>query len=298
MKILITGSSGYLGGKLTKSLMDDGNKVDLLLRQSSIIPNAFESSEQVEIGRCNSDEEIFQFIKHSQPDLVIHTACCYGRSNEMYRDVTNANIDLGVSILGALKYIGKRASFINIGTALPSDVSFYALTKNQFTNFGEWFCENSQKKLQFINLVVEHFYGVGESEEKFISFLLNQCAANVEEINLTEGMQKRDFIYIDDLLGACKVVVNNLSEIAQFQSIPIGSGEALSIKELSLMIHRLTKSKSQLNFGAIPYRSNELMNSKADLSIIKSFGWIPRVNIEEGIIELINKNKFNSEFSL
>jgi len=291
LKILITGGTGYLGGKLTQLFLKERNKVALLLRQSSILKSNIYSSGQVEIGRYKSEKEIFEFIKISEPEVVIHTACCYGRSNERHREIINANINFGVSILSGILDAGKPVSFVNIGTSLPADTSFYALTKSQFTNFGKWFCENSQEKLQFINLVVEHFYGTGESSDKFISYLLNQCTLNVEEINLTEGKQKRDFIYIDDLLSACKIIVNKLSEIERFQSISIGSGYSPSIKEVSLMILRLTKSRSKLKFGAIPYRPNELMNSKIDLSVIKNFGWLPKVHLECGIKKMISEKE-------
>ena len=262
------------------------------------MPSCFPPSARVEIGRCQSDLEIFEFINLSQPNLVIHAACCYGRSNETFQEIINANIGLGVSILDALSRIAKPVSFINIATSLPANTNFYAFTKNQFTQFGRWFCENSQNKLQFINLVVEHFYGAEESGDKFISYLLNQCISNAPEINLTEGNQKRDFIYIDDLLSACKVVVNKLSEIQQFQSIHIGSGRSTSIKELSLLILRLTKSRSKLKFGALPYRPNELMNSKIDLSVIKSFGWMPKVPIECGIKKIILEKNARNEHKL
>lgn len=298
MKILITGGTGYLGSKLTQLLIKDGSKVALLLRQSSTLQNITHASGLDSVGRYSSEKEIFEFIELSQPDVIVHTASCYGRLNESYRDIINANIDFGVSILSALMRIEKPVSFVNIATSLPANINFYAFTKNQFTHFGRWFCENSQNKLQFINLVVEHFYGAEESGDKFISYLLNQCTSNAPEINLTEGNQKRDFIYIDDLLSACKIVINKLSEIQQFQTIHIGSGHSTSIKELSLLILRLTKSRSKLKFGALPYRPNELMNSKIDLSVIKSFGWMPKVSIECGIEKMIYEKNARNEHKL
>jgi CDP-paratose synthetase len=261
--------------------------VALLLRPGSTLPSYFSSFDQMEIGRCISEKEIFEFIKRSQPNVVIHAACCYGRLNEAYQEVINANIGLGVSILHSLNRIKKSVSFINIATSLPPDVSFYALTKNEFINFSKWFYENSDGNLQIINLLVEHFYGPGDNGSKLIPNLLNNCLMNTETIDLTEGNQKRDFIYIDDLVVACNLIIEKLSQIGRFELIPIGSGEVVSVKEIALLIHRLASSKSILRFGALPYRANEVMCSKIDLAYIKKLGWMPKVSIDSGISRVV-----------
>ncbi len=287
MKILITGGSGYLGSQLACSLINQGNDIALLLRPRSTVPSCFPLSAQVEIGRCCSDQEIFEFIKLSQPNVIIHTACCYGRSNETPQEVINSNIGLGVSILNSLTCIPKPVSFINITTSLPSEVSFYALTKNEFINFSKWFFENSKGKLQIVNLLVEHFYGPGDNGSKFIPYLLDKCLMKPTIIELTEGDQKRDFIYIDDLVNACNVIIKNLSEIGGFKSIPIGSGEVVSIKDVALLIHRLAGSKAVLKFGALPYRSNEVMHSKADIDYLKKLGWMPKISFNSGMNRVV-----------
>ena len=297
MKILITGGSGYLGSQLACSLINQGNDIALLLRPGSTIPSCFPLPAKVEIGRCYSDLEIFEFVKLSQPDVIIHAACCYGRSNETYQEVINSNIGLGVSILNSLARITKPVSFINIATSLPPDVSFYALTKNEFINFAKWFFENSEGRLQIVNLLVEQFYGPGDNGSKFIPYLLEKCLMNPATIELTEGDQKRDFIYIDDLVNACNVIIDKLSEIGGFESIPIGSGEVVSIKDVALLIHRLAGSESVLKFGALPYRSNEVMCSNADIEHIKKLGWTPKISFDSGMnLVVAHEIKIRSNF--
>lgn len=287
MKILITGATGYLGGKLARSLIQDGNHLSLLLRPSSTLLDSIASFDQVEVERFHSEKEIYEIIKRFQPNVVIHAACCYGRSGESCQEVIDANISLGVSILNSLQWTAKPVSFINIATSLPPSVSFYALTKNEFINFAKWFSDNSEGKLQVVNLLVEHFYGPGDNGSKFIPSLLSKCLMNSTTIDLTSGDQKRDFIYIDDLVKACNVVIEKLSEIGRFEKIPVGSGEALSIKDIALLIHQMTGSKSILKFGAIPYRTNEVMYSEADITYIKKLGWTPKVYFNSGINRVV-----------
>ena len=48
-------------------------------------------------------------------------------------------------------------------------------------------------------------------------------------------------------------------------------------------------ASTQLNFGAIPYRANELMDSRTDISALKALGWRPEVSLEKGIQLTIEK---------
>jgi len=61
----------------------------------------------------------------------------------------------------------------------------------------------------------------------------------------------------------------------------------LSIKDIVLLIHQITGSKSILKFGAMPYRSNEVMCSEADITYIKKLGWAPKVYFNSGISRVV-----------
>lgn len=60
----------------------------------------------------------------------------------------------------------------------------------------------SNKQTKMINIKIEHMYGALDDENKFIYWLINKLKQNVEKIDLTSGVQKRDFIYIDDIVSA------------------------------------------------------------------------------------------------
>ena len=49
------------------------------------------------------------------------------------------------------------------------------------------------------------------------------------------------------------------------------------------MMKQKTNSLSELKFGALPYRENEMMHSIIDNNIISKFNWTPKFSIEEGI---------------
>jgi nucleoside-diphosphate-sugar epimerase len=69
-----------------------------------------------------------------------------------------------------------------------------------------------------------------------------------------------------------------------------GTGTAISVKELAHTIHRLTRSTSRLNFGALPDRVGEVSRSVADPTILRRLGWHPEVGLEEGLKATIEPN--------
>ena len=144
-----------------------------------------------------------------------------------------------------------------------------------------------------INLRLEHFYGPGASESNFISSMIVKMLKNDPNIDLTMGEQNRDFLYISDLLNVFDLIINNIDNLKFFQNFSVGSGNDINIKMILELIKKLTNSTSKLNYGAIPYRHNELMNSSNDLKNLTDLGWSPKIGIEEGIKNVIfyEKNK-------
>ena len=57
----------------------------------------------------------------------------------------------------------------------------------------------------------------------------------------------------------------------------------MRIKEVMLYLKEITNSKSRLNFGAIPYRENELMKSVTDNTALLNLGWTPQNSIKCGL---------------
>jgi len=86
--------------------------------------------------------------------------------------------------------------------------------------------------LQVVNLLVEHFYGPGDNGSKFIPSLMDKCLMNSTTIDLTSGDQKRDFIYIDDLVKACNIVIENCLRLAALKKFQLGVGKCCQLRTL------------------------------------------------------------------
>ncbi len=138
----------------------------------------------------------------------------------------------------------------------------------------------------FTILRLFNFFGKNMPKSFFIPQLLEKLLNN-EDFDMTEGKQKRDFIYLNDVLEA--MILAN-SPKAYNNVFNVCSGNGKSIKELALEIKGHFKSESNINFGAIPYRENEVWDMTGDCGKIKDrLGWQPKFSFIQGLQELIKK---------
>ena len=117
----------------------------------------------------------------------------------------------------------------------------------------------------------------------------------VDKIDLTLGEQKRDFVYVEDAVSAFLKILSNLSNLEKgFHSFQICSGQEITIKDLVLKLKNITGNKSTiLNFGALPYRENEIMSITSDSSRIKEFGWKIVYNLDIGLKKMVEEESKN-----
>ncbi|QTL39795.1 NAD(P)-dependent oxidoreductase [Xenorhabdus budapestensis] len=282
MRILITGISGYLGSQLANTFISEHKVAGTIRTNSSLARLPY--VDKVQLINLD-DEQWYDSIQGFNPDVVINTAALYGRKNESFQDIVNANITFPIMLLECL---GKERAytFINCGTSLPPEVSTYALTKNQFVDLAKNLTSASLCK--FINVRLEHFFGPSDDITKFTTYVFYQCIYNLP-LKLTEGTQLRDFIYIKDLIGAFQILISNMDKIEKSQNLDIGSGLAIPIRTFVETIAKKTGSKSKIEFGTLPMRDNELMHSCANIEILSSLGWNPLFSLEEAVNDMLKK---------
>lgn len=277
--ILITGINGYLGSHLAKALSTEYYIIGL----EYSLENLFR------IADCNykvysANDGISDIVFTEQTiDIVLHTATFYGKNNEDYIQMFDTNLYSPFNLLDkAIKY--NCQLFVNTDTVLDRFVSTYALTKRQFQ---EWLYLR-ENEIKVINMQLEHFYGPGASPTNFLTFMIKKLKNDEPQIDLTLGEQQRDFIYIDDVVTAYLTVIAKQVQLTEsYSSFQVCTNQLISIKELMNLLKKLTNSKSKLNFGAMPYRENELMHSETNNAELLNIGWKPQYNIKEGLQKTI-----------
>jgi CDP-paratose synthetase len=279
--ILITGSTGYLGSHLAEAILQEGYTVSVLIRTDSSLLRLESFKEKLNF--INGDDIEF-FFENEKIEGIIHVATNYGRRGERISDIISSNLTFPMKLLElAIQY--KVKYFVNTDTSLPQNLNPYSLSKAQFK---AWLKMKSDD-LKIINVIPEYFYGPNDDDTKFISGMLHKLKGNVEFVDLSEGIQQRDFIYIDDVVAAFMCVIQNLNKLGQYTDIPLGSATTISLRSLVELIKEKSENiLTQLNFGKIPIREGDVMESKADISYLLSLGWKPTINIEEGLNKILD----------
>ena len=290
-KILLTGATGFLGSHLLDSFVAEGHEVSVLKRSTSEtwrIDHLLHKIISYNIDQVNL-KTIFQKIK---PEIIVHTACSYGRKNESLIDIVNSNLIFGLDLLE--ESINSNVNtFINTDSLLPRNLNDYSLSKAQFT---DWLQKRSDK-IQVVNFKIEHMYGVKDDTKKFLPWLINEMINGNDDIYLTSGIQKRDFIYISDVVSAYNLVIEKRKSLSYWNEFDIGTNVFTEVKDFVLKIAgELERSYnreilSRLKFGAIPYRSGDIMSPLLDNTKLIALGWQQSVVIADGVQKIIKYYK-------
>lgn len=294
--ILLTGATGFLGSHLSAQLIEKGHKVVIIKRSFSRIDRI-----KPLMGNLISYDidltGLGSVFKENSIDVVVHTATRYGRNGEKLSEIASSNLTFPLELLDYCREYGV-GTFINTDTFsnLENDSSdhlyAYVLSKKQLL---KWF-RPFQSCMKIFNLKLEHPYGENDDFTKFIPFVIRELMNGVEALKLTPGDQKRDFVYVGDVVEAyCEVISKSSFFSNGFYEYDIGSGASRSIKEAVGLVKKILNNKATvLNFGALPYRKGEMMDSVAELSKIRNdIGWKPVTGLEEGLKKTINWYKDN-----
>lgn len=288
--ILITGGTGYFGSHLARRLLNDHNLI-ILKRKSSNLKKLIDIKEKLSFFEIENSKNLDAFMDFNL-DLIIHCATEYGRKDNNVKDVLDTNLLLPLKMINFAK--SRNIDFINIDTYSNvkkigySYLPKYNLTKKHFAEIAKKVSEKNNFKL--LNLRLEHLYGPNDSESKFINWLFKECLRNSPEIKLTKGEQIRDFIYIDDAINALSILIKNINKINYGPNqIGLGTGTGISIKKVSEIIKKETKSSSKLMFGSLKYRDNEIMKSISNIEILNKLGWVNKISLNEGIKKMVNE---------
>lgn len=301
MRVCILGGTGYLGTHIINTLIKEDNEVYCICRSDSKSEKKFLNENKVTY--VVSDYKILRkLFADTQFDCIINASCTYMK-NARIDDIVESNLIFPsrVLALGVENYYGinseynayhnikrrggdKQLRFISIGTGLPNNFNLYTYTKKQFNRMGHFF--SNEYGLEFINIELENYFGENEPSSRFIPYVIEKLKNN-EDVPLTQGEQLRDFVYINDVINAI-ILIMKKEQVPPYLDVPLGSGDAPSIKELVKYIKEIMNSKSELQFGKVPLRPNE-PSSFANLAMYNMLGGKIEWSWKEGIKNMLKE---------
>ncbi|MEM1062033.1 MAG: NAD(P)-dependent oxidoreductase [Planctomycetota bacterium] len=280
--ILIAGATGTLGSRLARRLADGGKRVVAAVRPTSDLGRLGGRFNTLDV--TGTDRELRLAFKRLGIGAVINCVADYGRDGAARSRIADANLRTPLRLLEAAHATGV-STFVNTHTSLPHDVSPYTLAKHQFC---DWLAGATVPPTR-INVVLEHFYGPGQDPSMFVAFLVDRFLADAPEIRTTKAEQQRDFVHIDDVLDAYECLLDNADRLGDgFHEFPVGGGPPPRLRDVIETVRRLTgNTRTEVAYGARPYRENEVMHAEADLRPMASLGWSPRVSLEDGLADVV-----------
>ena len=296
MNILLTGATGFLGSHLARALVQAAHRLVIVKRSSSDCARLEDIVGEIIAYDADEEASVYRlFAEHGPFDAVIHAATAYGRRGESDVGLLEANVLFPLRLLQLCCEQGTRL-FVNTDTFSLAQgalhLAGYHLTKKQFAEWGAYIAK--KYGLTFANMRLEHVYGPFDQPDKFIPYVISQCLRDGAQLALTSGEQKRDFVYVEDVVAAYLLLLQEKPSLpAQYAEFQVGTGKATSVREVVEKIHSLTRSTALLQFGALAQREGELMCSQADTGKLGALGWQARVSLEQGLKLILQKEAAN-----
>ena len=301
-RVLITGANGFIAKELIDYLHSHQAILYVFDRNSVIQPKA----EKVYCGDIGDRVYFKRCVTDCNPQYVFHLAAYKPRTTTFddFYEAIDINIRGSLSVLEALQGCSSLISVVMAGTAEEYGDNFspyietqrerpqnaYSFSKNCMTKLSE-----TIRALYDIPVIIARpslAYGPGQGNEMFLPSLITSLLAG-EEFKMTSGEQKRDFLFIDDLVNGLAGLA--LSTAALGKIVNLSSNSSIKISSLAKMVHKLI-GKGRISFGSIPYRSKELMEYKVSNKNARILiGWEPTVPLEIGILRTIDWYSNRSE---
>lgn len=295
MKVIIFGGFGFIGKNLYEFLKDKSNVVliDKYIDEEFLKINRNIRYYKYDFSDLNLLKEI---LDNENPDYIINLISYVTAERELglFPKMIESNLNIFLKIYEASKGLknlkitlqfGSGEEYGNIQAPFKeTDKEFpmspYAVAKQITTSTALMLNKNYNYPVCIIR--PSNLFGKYQSKNKFIPYILEKLK-NDEEILTTFGEQRRDFIYAADFAFVIFELLKN-SEQIKGEIVNIGSGISISLKEIILYLKDKLNSNSEIKFGAIPYRENEMMDFCLDISKLEnilnrklSLKWIDKI---------------------
>lgn len=283
-RILVSGSSGFIGKNLCQVLSRGNNQV-------------FEIPSSNEFDLCDSKK-----VKNlPEVDVIIHLAA----KSYIPDSFNNPGFFYQNNVFSTLNLLEKsrrdKAKFILLSTYVYGNPQYLPIDENHQRNplnpytqskvICEDLCQAYSRDFGLNSIILRPFnvYGPNQLSSFLIPSIISQL--DNEEIFLQDSRPKRDYIFIDDLVEAILLSVDLEKEGCN--SYNVGSGSSYSVSELVDMLIHISKSTAKIRYANIE-RKGEVLNTIADIKKINSdLGWFPLVDLHEGLIRTFNSTKNN-----
>lgn len=298
-RIYISGHQGMVGSALTRILPEYGFH-NIISRSHSELD-------------LRNQADVEKFFRTEKPEIVFLVAARVGgiqanieRPAEFLYDNLMIECNLihfsHLSKIKKLIFIGSsciyprnceqpmKEEYLLTGPLEPTNES-YAISKIAGLRLVQSY--HKQYGMSGLNVMASNLYGKGDSfnptHSHVLSALVKKFVDAKEEnakqvVNWGSGKAMREFLNVDDFVHAILFLIDNWhsSEI-----INVGTGVDISILHLSEMIARLVDYRGEIQWDLS--KPDGMPRKCMDISKLKKLGYTEKINIEDGIKQMIKE---------
>ena len=304
-KIYIAGHRGLVGGAILRCLMSAG--------YSNLLTRTHEELDLLDQGKVNN------FFEKEKPEYIFLAAAKVGGigANSTYpADFIHVNTMIGFNVIHAA-FKNNVKKIINLGSSciypklapqplkeeyLLSDLleptnEAYAIAKISVIKLCSFY--NLQYGTNYLSVMPTNLYGPGDNYDPAGSHVLPALIRKFHEAKITrsdqvtlwgDGSPRREFLFSEDLAQALVFLMQNKNAKDLSNSagdfVNIGSGKDLTIKELAEKIKDIVYDGIKDRTCKIEWdasKPNGTPQKLLDISRISSLGFLPKIDLSEGI---------------
>lgn len=316
--ILITGGLGFIGSNLACRLVPLGAHVTLV---DSLIPeyggnlfNIDPVKDRVSVNIADVRDEFSMDYLVQDRDYLFNLAGQNSHLDSMQNPYTDLEINCRaqLSILEACRKNNPRLKIVYTSTRqiygkpdyLPVDERhrLHPADVNGINKMaGEWYhiLYNNVYGIRAVSLRLTNTYGprmrVKDARQTFLGIWIKRLIEGQPIEVWGDGMQIRDFNYVDDVVEALLLVA--ASEEANGQIYNLGSDETINLHDLAGLLLKVHGSGESCNLPFPPNRKQiDIGDYYADYRLIQGkLGWRPRTNLREGLKRTLDYYKEHHE---
>jgi len=315
MKVLVTGSEGFIGSHLVETLVEKGFKVKAFVRYNFkndwgwLEKSKYLKYVEIYTGDIRDFDSVYDAMKGV--DVVFHLAALIGipysyvsplayikTNTEGTYNVLEAARKLQVQrvIHTSTSEVYGTAQYVPIDEKHPyNPQSPYAASKAA----GDHLALSYYRSFGLPVTIIRPFntYGPRQSARAIIPTIISQILAGKKQIKLGNLRPTRDLTYVKDTVRGFIEV--GLHEKSVGDVLNLGTGKEISVGDLAKMIMKLMNAEAEIltDEERIRPEKSEVERLVANTKKAEKLtGWRARYTLEEGLNETINWIKENLEY--